>query len=134
VGQALRSIREIDDPDPLLQLESDIEAQLLEFVSYRLIDGTECAFHQVAKRIGAGAAVFWDRWSLPRRLAERREFLNNATLGKHITHQIRAADVVHGIASGRYAELGSYSEKERALAAELGKLRLIPCPILFESR
>jgi hypothetical protein len=50
-----------------------------------------------------------DRWSLPRRLAERREFLKDDVLDAYIKSQMRKYAIVWGIWSNKYAETGSYS-------------------------
>ena len=121
VGQALRFMREVYDPTPFLQHQRRIEAMKPDFVSYRLIDGTRPAFALTTRLLCEHRAVFWDRWSLPRRLAERREFLRHRTLDAFIRQSIQDSRVVHGVCTPLYAEYASYSRKEWQLADSLGK-------------
>lgn len=124
VGRALQSIRELDNEKVVLRSASKLAVAKVDFVSYRLLDGTRDAFMKVRQLVQDGRAVFWDRWSLPRRLAERREFLKDRALDDHIRNQIEAASVVWGIATPLYGADNSYSEKELSLASDLKKLRL----------
>ena len=126
IGRALQSMREIENSDAVLKWESDMDALPNDFVSYRLIDGTKLAFEKVCDLLPEGRRVFWDRWSLPRRLAERREFLSDDALDAHIFAQMPRCDVVWGISSEKYAEKGSYSLRERDQAQTLGKLKMYP--------
>jgi hypothetical protein len=121
VGQSLRVLRKADDPAPLLAHVQAIEKARNVFVSYRLTDGSEAAFARAHELLNEGNSVFWDRWSLPRRLAERREFLNDAELASYIEYCIGMADTVEGISSPEYAEPTSYSYTEWELANQLGK-------------
>jgi hypothetical protein len=121
VGQALRFMRQIDDPSPLLLHKQQVEAIPADFVSYRLIDGTQDAFSLVAQLVRHQRTVWWDRWSLPRRIAERREFFNHHSLNQHIKDAICTSRVVHGICTPKYSEQGSYSETERDIAVKLKK-------------
>jgi hypothetical protein len=120
VGQSLRLLRRADDASPLLEYAEDLDARGQDFVSYRLIDGTRDAFALVERLLHEGRSVFWDRWSLPRRLAERRETIDDAALDAFIAGQIRRSTRVHGILSPRYADPDSYSYRERMLAEQLG--------------
>jgi len=125
IGQALQAMRELSDVEPLLKLERELDATPFDFISYRLIDGTRLAFDQAIQRVEEGGAVFWDRWSLPRRLAERREFLSDYSLDSYILKQIYQCKTLWAIHSTRYAEPGSYSACEMYLAQRLGKLQII---------
>jgi hypothetical protein len=116
-------LRQIADADPLVSLERRISQLGFDFVSYRLLDGTRRAFRKSLQLVQGGRPVFWDRWGLPRRLAERREFLKDKALDEFIKNRIRASAIVWGIWTPRYAERDSYSWKEMNLASELGKLR-----------
>lgn len=121
VGQALRHMRQVADTS---SLESYARRSLelpLSFVSYRLLDGTERAFRRVASELANGYAVFWDRWSLPRRLAERREFTSDAALDRTIRDALDRAQRVIGICSPLYAQPGSYSLREFQRATRQGK-------------
>ena len=68
-----------------------------------------------------GIPFFWDRWSLPRRLAERREAVGDHPLDATIEASIRKAAVVWGIESNLYGHPGSYAAHERELAQRLNK-------------
>jgi len=91
------------------------------FLSYRIIDGTKIAFMKVNSLMKENKPVFWDRWSLPRRLAERRELVPKEPLDLFIIENISKAKKVYCIKSPRYGEAKSYSAKERALAIRLNK-------------
>lgn len=121
VGQALQSIREISDATPLYNLEEHLGALKFEFVSYRLIDGTRKAYDLCVRLAREGKPFFWDRWSLPRRMAERREFLSNSALDDYISEQIIKCSTVWGVITPKYGETKSYSHKEKSLALDLGK-------------
>lgn len=124
IGQALQAMRKLSDAGPLLEFELKIDAMPFDFISYRLIDGTRLAFDRAKQLVEDGSAVFWDRWSLPRRLAERREFLNESSLDCYIIKQIHRCKMVWAINSPRYAESGSYSACEMCFAQRLGKLQI----------
>jgi hypothetical protein len=127
IGQALQSMRELSDVRPLLELELKINIMPFDFISYRLIDGTSLAFDKAIELVQKKRkAIFWDRWSLPRRLAERREFLNDASLNSYIFEWIFRCNTLWAIQSTRYAEFGSYSACEKCLAERLGKLQIYP--------
>ena len=126
VGRALQSLRQVADTSPLLDLEQSLCQLGFDFVSYRLIDGTKTAFEKSLQLVLAGKAVFWDRWSLPRRLAERREIVSDETLNRFLLHRIEACTIVWGIKSPRYSEVGSYSWREQHTGSRLGKLRAWP--------
>jgi len=88
----------------------------IEFVCYRQLDGTRMAFCHVANRLRAGKAVFWDRWSLPRGIAERREAAPADLLDPYLCQAIDRAATVWGIDSPRYGEATSYSAYEKRYA------------------
>lgn len=112
VGQALQGMRLLDNPDALHRHVADLEQRGFDFISYRLIDGTRLAFDTAQALLDAGRPVFWDRWSLPRRIAERREFVRDADLDAVLMHHIDTATRIHVIDSPRYGEAGSYSRRE----------------------
>lgn len=124
VGQALRAIRQLADVAPLLDLERTIRRRGFDFVSYRLIDGTRMAAARSLAIVQDGCALWWDRWSLPRRLVERREGLQDAALDAQIRRRIKdpQCNRVWVVRSSRYAEEGSYSRQEMELASSTGKL------------
>jgi len=119
-------MRELSNVAPLLKLERKIDVMPFDFISYRLIDGTRLAFDKAIQLVEEGGVVFWDRWSLPRRLAERREFLKDDSLDSYILNQIYLCKTLWAILSTRYAEIGSYSADEVCLAQRLGKLKTYP--------
>jgi hypothetical protein len=96
----------------------------VHFVSYRISDGSRGAFRKVHDLIEQGKVVFWDRWSLPRRLAERREIdpdpYFRRTLDEYLLEKLEKSAHVWGIESKKYSAEGSYSEKERSRAMKLG--------------
>ena len=125
-GQALRFMREIHDPGPLLEHTQAISNISHDFVSYRIDDGTELAFECVARLLDSGRSVFWDRWSLPRRLAEKGVHIDSIILESHIKTAIDQARVVWGVRSPGYGEEDTYSKLEMELAKSLGKLQHFP--------
>lgn len=128
IGRVLQSMRELAEAAPLIALERRISELGFDFISYRLLDGTRRAFEASLQLVQAGGAVWWDRWSLPRRLAERREFLNDSALDEFISERIGASINVWGIPSPKYAEPQSYSWKERELSSRLKKFRFREWP------
>lgn len=125
-GASMRRIRELVSAEPLFDLEKKILDSGTHFISYRLIDGTRPALELCQSLVSEHNAVWWDRWSLPRRLAERREFVDDDKLNEYILLQIRKCKTVWGIETDLYFEAGSYSQKEKKLASELGKYRAMP--------
>lgn len=123
VGQAFQGIKKIGDPSYMEEYASNIDIQPLHFLSYRVADGTRMAFEKARSLMDEGHAVFWDRWSLPRRLAERREIVADRVLDEVINKKIIESTVVWGIESPRYNEINSYSAKEKELASTLCKYR-----------
>lgn len=126
VGQYLQSMRELRNGDAFEHWHAAVSAVDTEFVSYRQLDGTACAFHHVAARLQAGKAVFWDRWSLPRGVAERRESAPAQLLDPYLEDAIDRAGIVWGIDSARYGEDASYSAYEKRYAG--ARLVMVPCP------
>jgi hypothetical protein len=125
-GQALRFMREVHDPGPLLKHTQAISNISHDFVSYRVDDGTELAFECVARLLDSGRSVFWDRWSLPRRLAEKGVHIDPIILESHIKTAIDQARVVWGVRSPSYGAEGTYSKLEMELAKSQGKLQHFP--------
>jgi hypothetical protein len=123
LGQAFQSIKKIHNPSILTDWADEVLSRDMEFISYRIADGTRGAFERAEKQIGLGGAVFWDRWSLPRRLAERRELVSDQALDVFLRSKIRSSTVVWGIESKGYSEIGSYSQKEKVLALSLNKYK-----------
>ncbi len=127
IGQYLQGMRALEDGalvDAWFQMAREAK---MEFVSYRQLDGTRDAFHYVAKRVCLGKTVFWDRWGLPRGIAERREASPRAQLDPYLTSAMDRAATVWGIASPRYGEPGSYSAYEQQYAGV--RLVLVQCPV-----
>lgn len=126
VGRALQSMRELKSDEPLIRFEREGDSLSYDFISYRLLDGTKNAFRKVNSLVATGKSVWWDRWCLPRRLAERREFLSHDSLDGHIMEAIRGSNIVWGIESDGYGEKGTYSAAEKIEAERIGKFRLVP--------
>ena len=125
IGHYLRQMRKLDNDEPLREWERKLKSKSLHFISYRIRDGSHAAFDCAKHLLSEDTRVFWDRWSLPRRLAERREAVGDAPLDKTIEQSIHDADVVWGVESPRYGAPESYSTRERDLAKTLGKY----CPL-----
>jgi len=124
VGHALQSMRLLSGEHQLLDWQRKLDERPLQFVSYRLKDGTRSAFAHIQNLIaGRAAAIFWDRWCLPRRLAERREIVADAALDAYLLRVLAKSERVWGIQSPLYDAPGSYSSRERKLAHSLGTFR-----------
>lgn len=123
IGQSLQSLRLLKSGAPLVRWSGKLKKAKLDFISYRIRDGTQAAFETARKLLSKGEAVFWDRWSLPRRLAERREVVSDEALDAYLMKVLRASKQVWGIESEAYFAEGSYSAKEHAAASLLGKYR-----------
>lgn len=126
IGQALQFLREIGDPSPLVKHAASVSEMNFDFISYRMLDGTKSAFELAQRLVEKRRAVFWDRWSLPRRLAERGEQVEPTALDSRIAETIANARTVWGVSSSLYAVDGSYSKLEKELAIGLGKFRYYP--------
>lgn len=128
VGHFLQSMRTLADGTKLISWAQALNERPLEFISYRMRDGSRAAFHlaQVLCR-DQQLAVFWDRWSLPRGLTERREQKPKAALDRHLVDAIRRSKIVWGLETALYSEAGAYSAQERDLAR--GKDRYEPIPV-----
>jgi hypothetical protein len=122
-GQSLQSIRLLESADLLIRWSKRLALKPLNFISYRLCDGTKAAFNKAKELLLGGRAIFWDRWGLPRRVAERRERANDRALNGYIMMRLRQSKFVWCIESPKYSAKGSYSEKERKEAK-----RLLKCP------
>ena len=119
----MQQIRQLSDAGPLHDLEIRIDNAQTHFISYRHKDGIVPAFEKCSELVEAGHAVWWDRWSLPRRLAERREDVSERALDRRIRQQLLDADVVWGIETKHYEERKSYAAKEKRLALKNGTYR-----------
>ncbi len=124
VGQVFQSIRKLNSPYLIEKFALKVESLPHHFISYRIVDGTKMAFEKANSLVKNGNIVFWDRWSLPRRLAERRELVADAALDGLLNKKITDSSIVWGIESPKYNETNSYSAKEKALAVSLGKYRV----------
>lgn len=125
LGSVYQSIRKINAPKLLMDWQVLLNTQPYDFISYRLKDGTEQAFEQTKKLMETGKSVFWDRWSLPRRLAERRALVSGQALDKLLASKIGEAQTVWGVESELYNQADSYSRIEKEIAVSLGKYRAI---------
>jgi hypothetical protein len=129
IGIYLQSIRELGDVDALIQWSENVLNSEYDFISYRIKDGTKLAFLKANKLIESGKIVFWDRYCLPRRLAERREIVDSIILDKYLMEKLENSSKVWGIETNYYSEEGSYSSKEALFAKKLNKY----CPISMVS-
>ncbi|MEJ2309769.1 MAG: hypothetical protein P8Z31_03830 [Gammaproteobacteria bacterium] len=123
VGYYLRQLRRLVSAAGLQEWERKLDEAPKHFVSYRHVDGTRLAYEFIASLLTDGKVVYWDRWSLPRRLAERREHVTKQALDQRITDLIDKARTVWGIETPCYAVEGSYSLQEKELSLRLGKYR-----------
>ncbi|MEL7451332.1 MAG: hypothetical protein AAFN78_19115 [Pseudomonadota bacterium] len=123
IGHYLRRMRKLASGEILQAWEREQASRPLHFVSYRLRDGSRPAFSCARQLFQEGKRVFWDRWCLPRRLAERREAVGDQPLDATIEARIREADVVWGVESPLYMDENCYAARERELAQSLGKYR-----------
>jgi hypothetical protein len=126
LGQYCRRLRELANAEILQAWEADQAGKPLQFISYRIRDGSRPAFRCAQALLRQGHRVFWDRWCLPRRLAERREAVGDAPLHNILEAGIKDADTVWGIESPLYSSPGSYAARERRLAISLNKYRPYP--------
>lgn len=126
VGQALRFPREIANAEDLVTHSQIVSSTPIDFVSYRMADGTQTAFELASRLTKSDRAVFWDRWSLPRRMSERGERLAHFALDTHIQQMIVVSRRVWGVQSPTYAADGSYSLLEKELATRLQKFERYP--------
>lgn len=88
LGQAYQSMKKLHNPDVLEDWASNVTSMKFDFISYRIADGTQSAFFHARKQIAKGCPVFWDRWSLPRRLSERRELVSDEALDTLLMNKI----------------------------------------------
>ncbi|MCK6436205.1 hypothetical protein [Rivihabitans pingtungensis] len=123
VGVLLRNIREVFDNSPIIELEETINNSGLYFISYRIVDGTRLAFNFCRNLSKCNIPIFWDRWSLPRRLVERREKVSNTALDNYLKDIIKSPRClkVYGINSPQYNAPYSYAQEEKATAKEHDK-------------
>jgi hypothetical protein len=121
ISQAFQGIKKIDSTTLINEWAFAVQAQEFDFISYRIIDGSKHAFSKVQTLMKEKKSVFWDRWSLPRRLAERRELVSDDALDSLLVKKMRQARTIWGIESPRYNEVKSYSAKEKKLALEIGR-------------
>lgn len=118
-GQSLQSIRCLADANALEAWVEELNKRCLNFISYRICDGTHAAVIKIQHLLQEGEAVFWDRWSLPRRLAERREVVDDQAINLLVMNHLRNSKVVWGIETKKYSAPGSYSTKEQNEAIRL---------------
>lgn len=125
IGFYLQNIRKLYSADELINWANYLEKKELNFISYRIKDGTKKAFEQVKLLMSQQKVVFWDRWSLPRRLAERRENVCDSVFESYLENTIKESNIVYGIETPLYGEKGTYSEKEKQIASLSAKYRVI---------
>lgn len=111
---------------PWGKLPPSLDGMKPDFISYRMIDGTKSAFERAILLLEKNRAVFWDRWSLPRRLAERNESVGPEALDARIDAMIRSSRSVWGVSSEKYGAKGSYSKLEKDLSENVGNFMPYP--------
>lgn len=123
LGQVFQGIKKIHTKNLLGPWLAHILNNGTEFISYRIADGTKSVFLRAMKQTKEGKVIFWDRWSLPRRLAERREIVSDEGLDAYLFEKIADSYIVWGIESPKYSEEGCYLKKEKEFAVTLGKYK-----------
>lgn len=124
IGHSLQSMRCLASAEPLRAWTAHLNPMhAANFISYRICDGTRAAYIKVKELLKNGEVVFWDRWSLPRRLAERREVVDDSALNSYLMENLHQSKVVWGIESPKYSAINSYSVKEQSEAIRLGTYR-----------
>lgn len=125
IGRSLQSMRLLASADPLEEHLRRLSFQPVNFISYRIYDGTHSAFIKTQALLAQGQTVFWDRCCLPRRLAERRELVGSEVLDRYLMKQLASAEVVWRIESPECSAVGSYSAKEKRKAIRGGTFRTV---------
>ena len=120
LGLVLQQMRELADAAPLEAWACGVAARGYDFVSYRLRDGTRPAFTKIEALLAAQKPVFWDRWSLPRQLAEAHGQADDALFKAYLARMIGGADTVWGISTPAYDEPGCFAAFEQATAQRHG--------------
>lgn len=121
LGFYLQSIRRLYDAEKLLEYSDSIINKKFDFISYRIKDGTELAFRKTENLIKSGEVIFWDRYCLPRRLAERREYVDDKKLNDYLLNKIHNSNKVYGIETPKYFEKNCYAQKEALFAKKQNK-------------
>lgn len=112
VGTWLRTVRQLDDGAPLVAHAANLQAAGYAFVSYRIVDGSRQALALVRRLLAADQAVWWDRWSMPRRVAEDGLAFEASLAGQVIARALDQARSVHVVRSPSYGQAGTWSEWE----------------------
>ncbi len=128
-GLYLQSIRKLHNADLVEEWSDKLLDCNMNFISYRIKDGTEQAFLHAGKLLDAGEAVYWDRFCLPRRLTERREKVSGKALNEALMHFIDKSSRVWGIETPLYNEAGCYAQKEADYARLLNKYFPVQVPV-----
>lgn len=127
LGFYIQSMRKLVSGDDMELWAKKLLNDEFDFISYRIKDGTRYAFKKTKSLIDQEKTVFWDRYSLPRRLAERRELVSHEKLDEYLIQMIKNKKVanVWGIESPFYFEENCYAQKESIIAKELGKYKSV---------
>jgi hypothetical protein len=121
IGIYLQSIRQLKNYEKIIEWSKHINISEYHFISYRIKDGTKAAFQKAHELLNNEKIIFWDRYCLPRRLSERREFICDRLLDSYLIEKLKKSVKVWGIESKLYAQNDSYSYKEFKLAKQLNK-------------
>lgn len=68
-----------------------------------------------------GETVYWDRWSLPRRLSERRETVDDTIPDEYLFGKIAGSSLTWGIETKHDKDVDNYAYREYQLAISLKK-------------
>ena len=120
-GKSLQTPRKLDVNSAQLIESRFSELQRMEnydLISYRHKDGAEDAVNLVQSILKEKRAVWWDRWSLPRRLAEGREALAEETLENEIFSKLAHAKTVYGVMTDGYCQDGAFTLHEQSAAGD----------------
>lgn len=121
LGFYLQSIRQLNEGKQIVNWSDKISSLDYDFISYRIADGTKDAYWKAQDLVNQGKVVFWDRFSLPRRLAERRELVKSEALDQHLMESLKKAKKVWGIETPKYFVESSYAQKESTIAKQHNK-------------
>ncbi len=134
IGIYLQSIRQLSNAQAMVEWSERILNSKFDFISYRIKDGTKPAFHKVKNLLQDEKIVFWDRFSLPRRLAERREHVAHEALDTYLMKKIKEAACVWGIESPLYGDVGSYALKEAQESKQQQKYFSVDTSAIYPKR
>jgi len=128
-GLYLQSLRRLHRAERLEEWSDKLTGGDINFISYRIKDGTQQAFRHARKLFDESAIVYWDRFCLPSRLVERRENVSGNALNETLMLFVGRSSKVWGIETPLYTEPGCYAQKEAARAKALNKYVPVCVPV-----